>query len=217
MEEDVDIVEIGLLAALRLAEDTPWGDLTLSAIAEEAGLALSEFYGLTRDDLGNAFEEFFDRAMSAEGPAGGDSPRERLFDVLMLRFEAMEDYRAGALSLMRHRDRTPSLLLRLPQHRVDTAHWALASAGLDDNSGAPLGLKIAGIALVVAQTERAWRKDKHGDFALTMAALDKGLRAAEERMQRLQQILPKKQENGPQEPGESEEPNEPTRPRHESP
>lgn len=217
MEEDVDIVEIGLLAALRLAEHTPWGELTLSAIAEEAGLALSDFFGLTREDLGNAFEEFFDRAMSAEGPPGGESPRERLFDVLMLRFEAMEDYRAGALSFMRYRDRAPGLLLRLPQHRIDSAHWALASAGLDDDSGAPLGLKIAGIALVVAQTERAWRQEKHGDFALTMAALDKGLRTAEERMGRLQQFLPKKRESGPQAPGDAEEPNEPTRPRHESP
>ncbi len=41
--ETGDIVELGLLAALRLAEDTPWGDITLSAIAEETGLPLSEF------------------------------------------------------------------------------------------------------------------------------------------------------------------------------
>jgi hypothetical protein len=95
-EETGDIVELGLLAALRLAEDTSWGDITLSAIAEEAGLPLSEFYGVTRDDLANAFDAYFDRAMSAEGPPGGESPRERLFDVIMLRFEAMEDYRAGA-------------------------------------------------------------------------------------------------------------------------
>ena len=36
--ETGDIVELRLLAALRLAEDTPWGDITLSAIAEETGL-----------------------------------------------------------------------------------------------------------------------------------------------------------------------------------
>ncbi|HAE28988.1 MAG TPA: hypothetical protein DCG58_17655, partial [Hyphomonas adhaerens] len=128
-EETVDIVELGLLAALRLAEDTSWGNITLSAIAEEAGLPLREFYGVTRDDLANAFEAYFDRAMSAEGPPGGDSPRERLFDVIMLRFEAMEDHRAGAVALMRDRERTPRLLLRLPAHRAASAHWALASAG----------------------------------------------------------------------------------------
>lgn len=217
MEETDDIVELGLLTALSLAEDTPWGDITLSAIAEEAGAPLGDFYGLTRDDLANAFDGYFDRAMSADGPPGGDSPRERLFDVIMLRFEAMEESRAGALSLMRARDRTPRLLLRLPQHRAASAHWALASAGLDDDSGAPLGLKIAAIAVVIARTERAWRKDTDGDFAHTMAALDKALRAAEARMLRLQKYLPKKSENGPDEPDEVEEPHEPTRPRHQSP
>ena len=217
MEESDDIVELGLLAALRLAADKPWGDLTLTAIAEEAGLALGDFYGLTRDDLANAFDTYFDQAMSTAGPAGGDSPRERLFDVIMLRFEAMEDHRAGALSLMRDRDRTPRLLLRLPQHRADSAHWALASAGLDDDSGAPLGLKVAAIAFVIARTERAWRKDEHGDFALTMAALDKSLRAAEARMLRLRKYMPKKSRSGPQEPDDAEEPHEPTRPRHKSP
>nr|WP_321509623.1 hypothetical protein [uncultured Hyphomonas sp.] len=215
--ETGDIVELGLLAALRLAEDTPWGDITLSAIAEETGLPLSEFYGVTRDDLANAFDAYFDRAMSAEGPPGGDSPRERLFDVIMLRFEAMEDHRAGAMALMRDRERTPRLLLRLPSHRAASAHWALASAGLDDDSGAPLGLKVAAIAFVIAQTERAWRKDKNGDFALTMAALDKALRAAEERMLRLQKYIPKKSKSGPAEPDDAEEPHEPTRPRHQSP
>lgn len=217
-----DIVKLGLLAALRLAGETPWADLTLSAIAAEAGLALDDFYGVTRDDLANAFDAYFDRAMSAEGASAGESPRERLFDVIMLRFEAMEEYRAGALSLMRDRDRSPGLLLRLPQHRVDSAHWALASAGLDDDSGAPLSLKMAGIALVISKTERAWRKDTEGDFAHTMAALDKSLRAAEERMLSLQRLMPKKTDKtdtdeGPEEPDTAEEPHEPTRPRHESP
>ena len=135
----------------------------------------------------------------------------------MLRFEAMEDHRAGAMALMRDRERTPRLLLRLPSHRAASAHWALASAGLDDDSGAPLGLKVAAIAFVIAQTERAWRKDKNGDFALTMAALDKALRAAEERMLRLQKYMPKKSKSGPTEPDDAEEPHEPTRPRHQSP
>ena len=217
--ESGDIVELGLLAALRLAGETPWTDLTLSAIAAEAGLTLDAFYGVTRDDLANAFDAYFDRAMSADGPAGGASPRERLFDVIMLRFEAMEEHRAGALSLMRDRDRSPRLLLRLPQHRVDSAHWALASAGLDDDSGAPLGLKMAAIALVISQTERAWRKDKDGDFAHTMAALDKSLRAAEERMLSLQRFMQKRtdKKEGPEEPDTAEEPHEPTRPRHEPP
>ena len=189
MGKSAGIMEKGLLAALDLAADTPWADLTLAAIAEKAGVSLSEFHGLAgKDDLIPEIDAWFDKAMSAEGVSGDEAARERLFDVIMLRFEAMQPYRAGLVSLMKYRDKTPAQLLRLPMARKQTADWALVSAGLDDSSGAPPGLKGVAIAFVVARTERAWRKETSGDFALTMAALDKGLRDAEDRMTRLQRF-----------------------------
>tara|TARA_R110000787_G_scaffold11002_6_gene36564 strand:+ start:7348 stop:7992 length:645 start_codon:yes stop_codon:yes gene_type:complete len=177
------IIEQGLLAALDLAATRPWSELTLVEIATKAGLTLNDFHGIaTRETLADAVDAHFDRAMSAESIATDDLPRERLFDVIMLRFEAMEDHRAGLKSLLRYRETQPSILLRLPAARAASARWALASAGLDDDSGAPLSLKVLAIAFVIARTERAWRKETSGDFALTMAALDTSLRAAEERM-----------------------------------
>ena len=182
MARTTSIIEQGLLAALELAATRPWSELTLGEIAAKAGLTLNDFHGVaTRESLADAVDAHFDRAMSAEAVSTDDLPRERLFEVLMLRFEAMEDYRDGLKSLLRYRETQPSILLRLPAARAASARWALASAGLDDDSGAPLSLKVLAIAFVIARTERAWRKETSGDFALTMAALDKALRAAEER------------------------------------
>ncbi|HBU33249.1 MAG TPA: hypothetical protein DEB28_03850, partial [Hyphomonas sp.] len=182
MTTQAGILEKGLLAALELADETPWADLTLSAIAEAADTSLSEFHGLAgKDDLAAHADPYFDKAMSEEGVSHDESPRERLFDVIMLRFEAMEAHRAGLLSLMKYRDHTPSLLLSLPLARKRSADWALVSAGLDNRSGAPVGLKSVAIGYVIDTAERAWRKETSGDFALTMAALDKGLRDAEDR------------------------------------
>jgi len=130
MTTQVGILEKGLLAALELADETPWADLTLSAIAEAADTSLSEFHGLAgKDDLAAHADPYFDKAMSEEGVSHDESPRERLFDVIMLRFEAMEAHRAGLLSLMKYRDHTPSLLLSLPLARKRSADWALVSAG----------------------------------------------------------------------------------------
>lgn len=183
MARTTSIIEQGLLAALDLAATKPWSELTLGEIAAKAGLTLNDFHGVaTRESLADAVDAHFDRAMSAEAIATDDLPRERLFEVIMLRFEAMEDYRDGLKSLLRYRETQPSILVRLPAARAASARWALASAGLDDDSGAPLSLKVLAIAFVIARTERAWRKETSGDFALTMAALDKSLRAAEERM-----------------------------------
>ena len=153
MTTQAGILDKGLLAALGLAAETAWADLTLADIAGAADIPLSEFHGLAgKDDLAAHADTYFDKAMSEEGVSRDESPRERLFDVIMLRFEAMEEYRAGLMSLMAYRDRTPSLLLTLPL------------------------------------AERAWRKETSGDFARTMAALDKGLRDAEDRMEQLQRF-----------------------------
>ena len=187
------VIEKGLKAAFDLAASRAWTDIPLADIAANAKLSLSDFHGVaSREDLVEALDGFFDRAMSAEGVPEETSPRERLFEVMMLRFEAMEPYRAGLTEILKFRETSLTHLVRLPQHRHATAAWALASAGLDDDAGAPASLKRIAIAFVVAQTERAWRKDKNGDFALTMAALDGGLRRAEERLGQFRRFRPRK-------------------------
>ena len=65
MTTQVGILDKGLLAALELAAETPWADLTLSAIAKTAGLDLPDFHGLGgKDALAVHADTYFDRAMS---------------------------------------------------------------------------------------------------------------------------------------------------------
>lgn len=192
------IIEKGLKAALDLAASRAWTDIPLTDIAAKAKLSLSDFHGLaSREDLVEALDGWFDKAMSAEGVPDDTSPRERLFEVIMLRFEAMEPYRAGLTEILKFRETSLTHLVRLPQHRHATAAWALASAGLDDDAGAPASLKRIAIAFVIAETERAWRRETSGDFALTMAALDKGLRRAEDRLGQFRRFTGRKTPNTP--------------------
>ena len=183
------IIEKGLKAALELSATRAWSDIPLADIAAKAKLTLSDFHGVAaREDLVEAMDAHFDKAMSAEGVPDETSARERLFDVIMLRFEAMEAYRAGIREITKFRESSLLHLVRLPNHRHASAAWALASAGLDNDAGAPASLKRIAIGIVIAQAERAWRKETSGDFALTMAALDKGLRRAEERLGQLRRL-----------------------------
>jgi hypothetical protein len=183
------IIEKGLKAALELSATRAWSDIPLADIAAKAKLTLSDFHGVAaREDLVEAMDAHFDKAMSAEGVPDETSARERLFDVIMLRFEAMEAYRAGIREITKFRESSLFHLVRLPNHRHASAAWALASAGLDNDAGAPASLKRIAIGIVIAQAERAWRKETSGDFALTMAALDKGLRRAEERLGQLRRL-----------------------------
>ncbi|MEM0986672.1 MAG: hypothetical protein AAGJ32_10525 [Pseudomonadota bacterium] len=181
-----DVLDRGFEAALKLAATRPWNSLSLRDIAEEAGLPLSSFQGVAdRDGLALHADTYFDRAMSAETVDEDDLARERLFDVIMLRYEAMEPHREGLLSLYRALDRSAALRLqRLPARRA-SAEWAFISAGLDGSGQVPMGIKAIGLAWVLARAEDAWRRETDPGFAKTMSALDKGLRQAEQRMQRM--------------------------------
>ncbi|MEL6726633.1 MAG: hypothetical protein AAFP81_14680 [Pseudomonadota bacterium] len=178
-----EIINQGVHAALKLAETEKWGALTLAQIAEAAGLTLKDFHGLAdKDDLSDAVEQVFDAAMSDEPVEAEETARTRLFDVIMLRFEAMEDVRDGAMSYLRWRDRSfDGLALRL-RARAATAKWALTCAGLDGASQIPRGVQVASIGWAIAQAERAWRQETSPDLSRTMAALDAELIKIEERV-----------------------------------
>lgn len=205
-----DILQKGLVAALELAAEQRWDDLTLSEIANRAGLTLDDFHGrATKQTLADYAEPYFDRAMTREGVDMDDTPRERLFDVIMLRFEAMEPYRDGLKSLMAWRERSPLRIARQLAARRRSAEWALIAAGLDGSGPMPSGLRAIGVAWAMAQAEYAWRKETDPGFARTMAALDKELRKAEERQGAFArftgQTTRKRKEDEPAAPSEDEE------------
>jgi hypothetical protein len=169
-------------AALSLAAERPWRDVTIFDIASAARRPVADFYPATPADALDCIEELFDRQMAegAEAAGGVDLTqrlRDRLFDLLMLRFEAMEPHRAALLALDPGPD--PVATAALHHRHVRLAGWAMALAGMDSD-GVAAKARAQGLALLVAQVRAAWRQDTAGDFARTMAALDKGLRRAEE-------------------------------------
>lgn len=172
-----------LEAALSLSQIKAWKIITLVEIAAHADISLSELYGITdKDRLIDALEGWADGAMSSERADMKDTPRERLFDIIMRRFEHMEPYREGLLPIMRLRDRAPTRLAALVQARKASAQWALICAGLDHGSGAERAARGLSVAWAIGKTERAWRSDTGGDFARTMATLDAELAMAEDRL-----------------------------------
>ena len=84
-------------AALNEAAKSGWADLTLYEIAETAGLSSDEIYRLvsSKQDILNAFSRQIDVVVLSEfrrDPA--DSVRDRLFELIMARFDEMAPYRA---------------------------------------------------------------------------------------------------------------------------
>ena len=104
--------------------------------------------------------------------------RERLFDVLMRRLEALAPYKEAVRSLLRSARRNPGLALALNAMVVRSQQWMLEAAGIGA-SGAKGALRAQGAALMFARVLSVWFDDDEPGLDRTMAALGRGLASAE--------------------------------------
>ena len=117
------------------------------------------------------------------------TPRDRLFDVLMRRMDALQTDRAGVLRLLHDLPRAPLVAVFLAQRLPGAMAWMLEAAGLD--AGGPSGaLRAKGLGVVWLAGLRAWEKDESEDLSATMAALDRALDQAD-RVARMLRFAPK--------------------------
>lgn len=171
---------IGALMAL-LAEHR-FEQIGLAEVAGRAGIKLSQLraeFGSTLSILAAHMKDI-DRTVLAGGDAdmAEEPPRERLFDVLMRRLEALAPYKEAVRSIMCSARRNPGLAFALNAMAVRSQQWMLESAGIGA-SGPRGALRAQGAALMFARVLSVWIDDEEEGLDRTMAALDRGLSSAE--------------------------------------
>jgi AcrR family transcriptional regulator len=163
---------MGLLAEKRF-EEIGFGD-----IAGRAGVSLAVLRGEFGSKLAMlaAHMKEMDRAVLGQQDAdmAEEPPRERLFDVLMRRIEAMAPYRESIRSLMKSASCNPGLAFALNGLAVRSQTWMLTAAGID--AAGPRGtIRAQGTAMLFASVLRTWVDDEDEGLARTLAALDRAL------------------------------------------
>lgn len=165
--------------ALRLAETQGWRGLTLATIAAESG-----------QDLGRVFAEFpnkpailaaFNRRIDAQiltEPLDPDSTvRERLFELMMRRFDALGPYRPAIAAILRDTVGDPLAALAglCAVHR--SMSLTLEAAGV--SASGPFGrLRAKALGALYLKTLYQWLRHDGGDDRI-MAELDRALARAE--------------------------------------
>ena len=165
-------------ALLELLAQQRIEDIGFGAIARRAGLSLADCRAAFPSVLTvlAAYTAEIDRRVLAGGDAdtAEEPPRERLFDLLMRRLEALTPHKAAIRSLARSAMRDPALALALNALTVGSMQWMLSAA--DINAAGPKGiLRGQGLALLYASVLRTWLNDADPGLARTMAALDRAL------------------------------------------
>jgi AcrR family transcriptional regulator len=171
-------------ALLALLAEHEWNAVTLPMIAERAGLTLAELRGAfpSKGAILAAFVRKIDQQVlkgDAHAADLRDQPaRERLFDVMMRRFDALAPHKAAIRSARRGILSDPFAASAWNRIEINSAQWMLAAAGIDE-SGPGAGLKAQGLALLFGRVMGTWLGEDDPHHPNTMRELDRQLRQAE--------------------------------------
>jgi len=164
-------------AALTLAGQLGWRLVRLDEIADSAGIDMPTLYRMlpSKTAIIAAYMRRIDEVVAAGGPADVDDPaKDRLFDVVMRRFDALQPDRDGVSAIARDMMTDPAALICLFGNRRRSLNWMLELSGLGSD-GFKGRMRARGLELILLSTMRVWLKDDSRDMSSTMAHLDRQL------------------------------------------
>jgi AcrR family transcriptional regulator len=179
LQSDADRIIDATLA--RVASEG-WRHLSLATIADAAELPIVRVYrtfGSKRAILRGLYRRV-DAAALAEPPPPepAERPRDRLFDLLMRRFDTLRRYKPALEVLGRELPGDPVTLICAGASLLRSMRWMLEATNIS-TGGFRGGLAVKLTAAAYLSTMRVWQHDDSPDLARTMAALDTRLRRIE--------------------------------------
>lgn len=212
MVKKAEIPDHVIDTAMKLAAERGWSDLSLAEIAAEAGVPLSKVYPIyaSKQDILAAFSRRIDAVVLAEELSAEemDEPaRDRLFDVMMRRFDALSPYREALANILHDGLRHPLDGLAATPQLARSMRWMLEAAGLGA-TGLRGACRVKGLSAIHLATLRVWLRDDTADLSKTMAALDGHLRRVEGLLRRTpgRRRRGRAEETPPEEGGEGAQP-----------
>lgn len=164
-------------AALDLAAQGKWELVELSDIAQSAGVEYGDAFELfdEKTDILAAYDRRVNRRAIEAADLGEDtSCREKLFDLLMERFDILNEDRVALLNIMRSFKGDPKEAILSAPHLGKSMSHILGAAGMS-TKGISGALRVTGMIGLYLYVVKTWKEDDSADMGKTMAALDKAL------------------------------------------
>jgi hypothetical protein len=168
-------------AALTIAAENPWQGVTLSDLcaASETSLSACAQASVTKADVTAQLDLMVERTMLAAQTHVDRTMtvKDRLFDVLMSRYDGIEDNRGAWVSILQGEAGDGLAALARSARRARCAAWALEASGVSASDLGGAGRAI-GLTRILRKIDAVWVNDGP-DLAKTMAQLDQALRTGE--------------------------------------
>lgn len=173
---------------VRIAEQTlralfsnEWNLISLDIICKKLKLdkkKVSKHFKNKHDLLKNINQYFDDQILKGIKSIEKSTPKDMLFEILMLRFDLLNRYRKSILRIFNIFKYQPkNFVMLLPSFINSIA--LMASAANIETKGIKGNIKLKGILIVYFSTFLIWIKDDNSSLDKTMNTLDNYLERAE--------------------------------------
>ena len=165
-------------ALMALAATQDFSEITIADIAAKAEVSLADFREAfpSKGAVLAGFARQMDLAVlrgTGEDMAD-ESAKDRLFDVLMRRLDAMAPYKAALDTILHWVRRDPLAATALNGVALNSMRFMLEAANLS-SEGPAGGLKLQGLVLAWSRVMAVWLREEDSGMPKTMSALDKEL------------------------------------------
>ncbi len=183
-------------SALALAASRGWARVGLGDIAEAAGVSLAEMRAefAAKHAIVAAYAAAIDReVLAARDPEMAGRPAtERLFDVLMKRFDLLNANKDGVGAILRSCPSNPEAILCGPLTLRRSMRWMLEAADLS-SAGLQGRLRVKALCALYLSMLPVWLRDNSEDMARTMAVLDRRLKRLDRMTRALCRLAPRRE------------------------
>ncbi|MGL4496085.1 MAG: TetR/AcrR family transcriptional regulator [Beijerinckiaceae bacterium] len=179
-------------ATMALAAERDWNEIELTDIAARAEVSLLQLRDAfpSKGAILGGFARLIDRKVLGDSAddLAGEPAKERLFDVLMRRLDALAPYKAALRRLKPAVMRDPVTAMALNSVAVNSHRYMLAAANIPTSG--PLGaLRTQGLAIGFARVVDIWLRDDDPDQSRTMAELDRVLTRGGQMLDRAEDVM----------------------------
>lgn len=169
-------------ATLELAAERDWSDFGIPEIATRAKVSLADFRDAfpSKGAVLSGLSRKIDRLVldGTSQDLAGEPAKERLFDVLMRRLDAMAPYKLGLESVSEWLRTDLAAAAALNGVALNAMRFMCAAAGIDVE-GSTGSIKLQGLVIAWGRVLSVWFEDHDTGLAKTMAALDRELQRGE--------------------------------------
>ena len=172
--------EIIRKAAFELAQQEGWRWLTSSKVSDQTGIKegkIKNIYPTKYELIFHLIDDMNKFAINSKNFSIDDSLHDKLFDLLMARFDFLYPYKSTIQLIVSDSSNNPQFYAKLLIKLKESMTLTLRVIGVQV-SGWQGRLKIRGISLVYINSFRVWLNDESLDSGQTMATLNSGLEKA---------------------------------------